>query len=345
MSGKGKPTIADVAALAGVSVTAVSKVVNGKDGISEPTRERVLEAAAMLRWTPSAAAVALRRAKARAVGMVVRREPDLLSTDPHFALVIDGIERELAPLGYGLLLHVVGEQPEAEQAAYRRLAEERRVDGVLLTESRVGDTRFALLRDLDLPAVLIGTPWEDDPIPTVRAAHPDRGIRQAVDHLVWLGHKRIAYVSGPEDRVHTHHRRQVFKDALYAHGYVPGNSVVSSDFTPAGAVEAVGRLLAGPRPTAILFANDSMAVAGMSAARRLGVDVPGELSVVGHDDLPLSELVYPRLTTVRQDLVGLGRAAARVLLAALGEVDGAGENDVGVQSPQLVVRESTGPAA
>ncbi|MCC8247754.1 LacI family DNA-binding transcriptional regulator [Saccharothrix luteola] len=337
-----KPTIADVAALAGVSVAAVSKVVNGKAGISAPTRDRVLTAASKLRWTPSAAAVALRSAKTRAIGMVAKRSPDLLSADPHFTLLISGIESELSPLGYGLLLHIVGEEPSAEEAAYRRLADERRVDGVVLTESRIGDTRFELLRTLGVNTVLIGTPWRDDPVPSVQATGLDSGVRAAVEHLVAHGHRRIAYVSGPEDRVHTLYRRRVFEDALAAHDLAPSHSI-ASDFTAAGAVDAVGRLLADRRrPTAVLFANDSMAVAGMSAARRLGVDVPGELSVIGHDDLPLGELVYPQLTTVRQDLVGLGRAAARVLLASLDEVEDA---SLAVRPPELVVRESTGPAA
>ncbi|GAA1274952.1 LacI family DNA-binding transcriptional regulator [Saccharothrix xinjiangensis] len=337
----GKPTIADVASLAGVSVSAVSKVVNGKSGISSSTRERVLAAAAKLRWTPSATAVALRAAKTRAVGMVLRRETNLLSTDPHFTLLIDGIERELAPRGYGLLLHIVGEEQLAEETAYRRLAEEGRVDGVLLTESRVGDTRFALLRDLGLPAVLVGTPWEDDPIPAVRAPHSDCGIHQAVEHLLRYGHRRIGYISGPEDRVHTHHRIRAVEEVLEEHGLGTAPSVTSGDFSPDGAVDAVREMLAHLRPTAILFANDSMAVAGLSTARRLGVEVPRDLSIIGHDDLPMSELVYPRLTTVRQDLVGLGRAAARVLLAALGEVD---DGHVQVNPPELVIRESTGPA-
>lgn len=337
---QGKPTIADVAALAGVSVAAVSKVVNGKAGISAPTRERILTAASKLQWTPSAAAVALRGAKTRAIGMVAKRSPDLLSADPHFTLLISGIEGELAPLGYGLLLHIVGEEPRAEEAAYRRLADERRVDGVVLTESRIGDTRFDLLRALGMNTVLIGTPWRDDPVPAVQATGQDNGIRAAVEHLVTHGHRRIAYVSGPEDRVHTLHRRRVFEETLSAHDLAPSHTIVS-DFTAAGAVDAVGRLLADRRrPTAVLFANDSMAVAGMSAARRLGVDVPGDLSVIGHDDLPLGELVYPQLTTVRQDLLGLGRAAARVLLASLDEIEDA---SLHIRPPELVIRESTGP--
>ncbi|ONK13796.1 LacI family DNA-binding transcriptional regulator [Streptomyces sp. MP131-18] len=339
-----KPTIADVAALAGVSVSAVSKVMNGRDGISAPTRQRVLDAAAKLRWSPSATAVALRGARTRAVGMVAGRSPDVLATDPHFTLLISGIERELAPADYGLLLHIVGEEPGAEERAYRRLAEERRVDGVILTESRIGDPRFELLRHLRLPAVLVGAPWREDPVPAVRASGQDAGVRAAVDHLLGLGHRRIAYVSGPQDRVHTVFRRQVFETALAEHGLRPGRTL-TSDFTAQGAVAAMRELLAADaaeRPTAVLFANDTMAVAGMNAARRLGYDVPGDLSVIGYDDLPLGELVYPRLTTIAQDLVQLGRAAAAAMFTLLNVPHA--QDPPTIHPPHLVPRESTGPA-
>ncbi|MDT0347607.1 LacI family DNA-binding transcriptional regulator [Streptomyces litchfieldiae] len=348
--GSGKPTIADVAALAGVSVSAVSKVVNGRGGISAPTRQRVLDAAAKLRWSPSATAVALRGARTRALGMVAGRSSDVLATDPHFTLLISGIESELAPADYGLLLHIVGEEPGAEERAYRRLAEERRVDGVILTESRIGDGRFELLRSLRLPAVLVGAPWQPDPVVSVQAGGQDAGIRAAVDHLVTLGHRRIAYVSGPEDRVHTVFRRRVFETALAERGLRPGRVLVS-EFTAQSAVAAVRELLADApdrRPTAVLFANDTMAVAGMNAARRLGFEVPRDLSVIGYDDLPLGELVYPQLTTVHQDLIQLGRAAVAAMFRQL-DADRDEESptpvpDPEVNPPELVIRESTGPA-
>lgn len=340
--GSGRTTIADVATLAGVSPSAVSKIVNGKGSFPEATRERVRRAAAQLNWTPSAAAVALRGARTRAIGMVAGRDPDLLNSDPYFTLLIAGIESELAPRDYGLLLHIVGEEPGAEERAYRRLADERRVDAVILTESRVGDGRFALLRALGLPAVLVGTPWQPDPVPTVQAAGQEQGVTEAVDHLVALGHRRLAYVSGPEDRVHTGHRRQVFLDALRRRGLSPSH-LLTSDFAGHTTGEVVTEVLGREdAPTAIVFANDMMALAGVSAARRLGVDVPGRLSVVGHDDLPVGRMLHPRLTTVRQDLAQLGRAAALDLLRRLGE-KGA-DRETLVAPPRLVVRESTAPA-
>ncbi|WP_258534896.1 LacI family DNA-binding transcriptional regulator [Streptomyces sp. PT12] len=339
-----KPTIADVAALAGVSVSAVSKVVNDRGGISAPTRKRVLDAAAKLRWSPSATAVALRGARTRAIGMVAGRSADVLATDPHFTLLISGIERELAPADFGLLLHIVGEEPGAEERAYRRLAEERRVDGVILTESRIGDPRFELLRQLRLPAVLVGEPWQEDPVASVGADDQEAGLREAVRHLLEWGHRRIAYVSGPEDRVHTVYRRRVFTSALAERGLRPFRVLVS-DFSAQDAVAATRELLAADaaeRPTAILFANDTMAVAGMNAARRLGFDVPGDLSVLGHDDLPLGELVFPQLTTVAQDVEALGRAAAVEMFRQL---DLPHSPPPAIRPPTLIPRESTGPVA
>ncbi|WP_234426920.1 LacI family DNA-binding transcriptional regulator [Streptomyces niger] len=337
-----RTTISDVAALAGVSVSAVSKIVNGKGSFPEATRARVLWAADRLRWSPSAAAVALRGAKTRAIGMVVNRAPDLLNADPHFALLIAGMESELAPRDYGLLLHIVGEHPEAEERAYRRLADERRVDAVVLTESRVNDPRAALLHDLRMPAVLIGTPWRTHPIPAVEAADRDQGMKDAVDHLVDLGHRRIAYVSGPEDRVHTGHRRRTFTDRLHHHGLLPSHTL-ASDFAARTTGAAVTQMLLDDSPpTAIVFANDMMALAGISAARRLGRDVPGDLSVVGHDDLPLGQLLHPQLTTIRQDLDHMGRAAALSLLRHLGEEDTPPPPTV--TPPQLIIRESTAKA-
>ena len=227
--------------------------------------------------------------------------------------------------------------------AYRRLAEERRVDGVILTESRIGDPRFDLVRRLRLPAVLVGRPWQEDPIPHVQASGQDEGLNEAVDHLVELGHRRIAYVSGPEDRVHTTFRRQVVESRLAEHG-LRASHIVVAEFTAQDATEAVGRMVepASERPTAILFANDTMAVAGTNTARRLGLDVPRDLSVIGYDDLPLGEIVHPRLTTVNQDIVQLGRAAAGELLSRL-EENVTGEV-AAPRPPRLVVRESTGPA-
>ncbi|MFC4120467.1 LacI family DNA-binding transcriptional regulator [Nonomuraea zeae] len=337
-----QPTIDDVAALAGVSRSAVSKVMNGRGGISPKTATAVREAAAKLKWVPSATAVALRGSRTRSVGMVIARSTDLLATDPYFAVMISGAEQVLAPRGYGLQLHLMGDDPEAESATYRKLVRERRVDGFLLTESRIGDPRFALLRELDRPAVLIGIPWRDDPQPHVQSADPLRGMLDAARHLLDLGHRRVAYVSGPDDRVHTVQRRETFVEAMRAAGVTPA-TVAARRFDSLEARTITEELLRRPdRPTAIVYANDMMALAGMGAAQRAGIDVPGGLSVVGHDDLPIGAWHYPALTSVAQDLASLGAAAALTLLRLLGEEPPGPIPDI--PPTRLIVRESTAKA-
>lgn len=333
-----RATINDVAAEAGVSRAAVSKVYNGRPGIPPSTAQRIREAAGRLGWAPSSSAAALASASTRTIGMVISREPDLLAVDPHFAGLIAGIEGVLARIDYGLQLYMVGESHDAEFETYRRICRQRRVDGVLLTESRMDDPRYELLDGLGLPYVLTGRPMEGQDVP---AAHPSsryQGEAMAAAHLVELGHTVIAYVAGPEDRVHTIYRRRAFEDELARRG----NRLSYSETTTFGgeAAERVALALMReqPRPTAIVLANDTMAVAAIGALERAGYRIPDDVSIVGHDDLPFSRWMNPRLTTIREDLFGLGRAAALVLVNRLA---GSDHPVPEVEGSSLIVREST----
>ncbi|MFH9615067.1 LacI family DNA-binding transcriptional regulator [Streptomyces pratensis] len=335
-----RPTIKAVAAAAGVSTAAVSQAVNGTGRISEATRRRVMDAAAELGWSPSASASALRRARTRTIALVVRRPTDVLGSDPHFSELITGLEGELAPRGYGLLLHLVADMAQ-ESALYERLVAEGRIDGAVLTDARADDPRPDLLRGLGLPAVLLGAPDARSPVPRVGLGQQGAGVKEAVAHLLELGHRRVAYVAGPSELLHTRLRLRAFEEALDKAGLAPV-AVRHSDFTEQAAVAVTEELLALPgRPTALVFPNDSMAVCGIGTAQRAGLRVPGDLSVVGYDNLSLGRWVHPRLTTVDQQVQRVGAAAARTLLAGCGEdvpppvLDG---------RPRLVVRESTGPA-
>ena len=219
------------------------------------------------------------------------------------------------------------------------MAQEGRVDGVFLSDLRRGDPRLPLVEELGLPAVAVGRPAEPTEVPIV--AIDDRvGVREAVEHLIGLGHRRIAFVGGPPEYVHSASRASAWRQALRA-ARVPAGPVEMGDFTGAGGAAAMGRLLAlRERPTAVVFANDLMAIAGMSVAAQAGIDVPAELSIVGFDDVPLAAHVHPPLTTVRQDVVAWGRAAATTLLSVVEE----GERRVTPLPPsQLVLRASTAP--
>ncbi|MEV0848146.1 LacI family DNA-binding transcriptional regulator [Streptomyces sp. NPDC049954] len=336
----GRPTIKRVAELAGVSTAAVSQALNGTGRLSEATRRRVLDTARELGWSPSASAAALRRARTRTLALVVRRPTDVLGADPHFSELITGLEGELSPRGYGLLLHLVDDVRE-ENALYERLAAGSRVDGAVLTEARADDPRPPLLRRLGLPAVLLGAGGQESAVPAVGLAEQDAGVREAVRHLLALGHRRIACVAGPEELLHTRLRGAAVLAELADAGLRPVR-VVHTDFTEAAAVRATEDLLAlAQPPTAVVYANDSMAVCGIGTAQRRGLRVPQDLAVVGYDNLPLGRWLHPRLTTVDQQVRQVGAAAARELLRQIGEPELPDAPLTG--RPRLVVRESTGP--
>lgn len=328
-------TIEDVARHAGVSRAAVSKVLNGRKGISVATAERIRASAHALDWQPQAAAAALRRARSRTVGMVMRRDPDLLVVDPHFAVMVAGVEEVLRTRGYGLQLHLVGESTEAEEEAYRRLSSQRQVDGVIASEIRIDDPRPELFDALGLPAVFLGvsiTAASD----AVHSASPSSGMQEAADHLVAAGHRRIAYVAGPADRVAQQLRLRWFTERLSAHGVALAQTVTTS-YREEEAAEVAVALVERAEVTAIVLANDTMAIAAIGALQRRGRRVPEEVSIVGHDDLPLASWVYPGLTTVSQDLEHLAMAGTARLLRALGEEDVA---EIAIEPPRLVVRDS-----
>ncbi|MBG0566591.1 LacI family DNA-binding transcriptional regulator [Actinoplanes aureus] len=333
-----RPTIRDVARVAGVSKGAVSFALNGRPGIAEGTRQRILDAARSLGWTPSHQARALSVSRAFAVGLVLARPPELLGADPFFPAFIAGVERTLSERGQALVLQVVPDA-RAEQDGYRRLAGAGRVDGVFLLDLRVADPRIALLRELGMPAVTIARPDVPSDFPALLV--DDRpGITAAVRHLVELGHRRIAHVAGPAHFLHGSVRRRAWEQALTDAG-LPASTVVESDFSAAGGAQATRVLLeAGERPTAIVYANDLMAIAGLSVAVEHGIAVPAQLSVTGFDNTELAGYVSPPLTSVRTDPYHWGRSAAEALLAL---IDGETVDDVAVPAAQLVVRASTAP--
>ncbi len=328
----------DVARVAGVSKGAVSFALNGRPGVAPATRDRILAAADELGWTPSHRARALAASRALAVGLVIARSPETLGSDPFFPGFIAGVESTLSPLGQSLLLQVVPDR-ERERAGYERLAAEGRVDGVFLTDLRVDDRRPALLVEIGLPAVWIGPDCAGSTLPCV--AVDDRpGIAAAVAHLVELGHRRIAHVAGPAEFVHGVSRREAWAEALRAAG-LPEGPCVLSDFSAQGGADATKSLLDLPDlPSAIVYANDLMAIAGMAAAAARGIDVPGDLSITGYDDTEVTAHLQPALTTVRTDAFAWGRAAAEQLVAV---IEGRDATDPGLPPPHLVIRASTAP--
>jgi len=335
----GRPTINDVALAAGVSKGAVSFALNGRPGISPDTRTRILEAAESLGWSPSPRARALSVSKALAVGLVIARPPEILRADAFFPSFIAGLEAVLSTRGHALLLQVAEHD---DVAAYRRLVQEGRVDGVFVTDLAVDDERPALLEELDLPAIIIGPHLGEQSRARQSALGVDDapGIRAAVEHLVELGHRNIAHVSGPLRLVHGRSRQLAWSQALEDAG-LPEGVCVEADFSAESGASAMRTLLdlADP-PTAVVFANDLMAMAGLSLAISRGLSVPGDLSVTGFDDVEISAHLQPSLTSVHTDVVAMGRAAATRLLELIDLLD---PTPADLPDARLVVRSSTGP--
>jgi len=336
-----RPTIADVARRAGVSPTAVSFAVNGRPGVGEATRRRILGAAEELGWRPSAHARALMEARARVVGLVLAREPEQLQVDAFFVRFLAGVERALARADYALLLQVrpVGEHVPALDA-YARLAAGSRVDGFLLTDVATEDPRFALLERLGVPAVVAGHPVGPCPFPAVETEHA-AGMRAVVEHLVALGHRDVGFVGGDARLEHVQVRRRMWEEALRDAGLPPGPAAFAAPSDDPRGTAAAGRVLDAPRrPTAVVFTSDALAMAGLGAARERGLRVPQDVSVCGFDDSPLAGLALPGLTSVRVDYLAFGEAAAALLLARVLERPPPAWAPA---PPQLVVRGSSAP--
>ncbi|MFI7275499.1 LacI family DNA-binding transcriptional regulator [Streptomyces sp. NPDC049879] len=336
-----RPTMQDIARRAGVTKAAVSFALNGRPGVSEPTRRRILAIADELGWQPSSAARALSDGRAGAFGLVVDRPAHTLGLEPFFMQLLSGIQGELARDTTPLLLTMAHDQ-QAEMELHRGWWARRTVDGVFLMDLRVDDARVPLLERLGMPAVVIGGPLGTGTLPAVwsdDAAAVDTVVR----HLAELGHRRIGRVSGPAHLRHTAVRTAAFDRAALRLGCA--GLTLEADYSGESGAAATRALLAPPpgeRPTAILYDNDVMAVSGLTAAQALGLRVPADLSVVAWDDSALCELVGPPLSALSRDILAYGAQAARRLReVAAGAVAG-GEQEA--SRPELRLRGSTGRA-
>ncbi len=335
---KQRATIMDVARAAGVSKSLVSFALNDRPGVSPETRDRILLFADELGWRPSVRARSLSTDRSFAVGLVIARNPDVMSGDPFFPAFISGIESALAPAGQALVLSVVSSEEE-EEASYRQLADHDRVDGVILTDLRRDDSRLALMSTLGLSAITIGHPDVPSGIPSV-TVDDTPGIVAAVEHLFDLGHRRIAHVAGPSRMLHGIRRSHSFMATMHDHG-LDGGLVIETDFTAAGGARATNLLLAlSERPTAIVYSNDVMAIAGLGVATRSGLSVPRDLSLTGFDGSDIGAHLYPSLTTVTTAVPEWGRQAAEVLLRVI-VGDAVGNREL--PAARLLIRESSGP--
>ena len=332
--------ISDVAAAAGVSKALVSYALNGRPGVKEETRARIVELATSMGWTPSLRARSLSVSRAYAIGLVFHADPENLATDQYFTSLMAGIQSVLSASTYSLVTEVVA-QRETEKAAYLRLARDGRVDGMVLVGIQTEDERFELLQNAGLPFVSMGWPPVETDMPVMVYDEKD-AIAEVVAHLVGLGHKRIAQVAGPQESGAAILRRELYQAQLRKHG-LDDSDWIEADYTAAGGRRATEALLERSLvPTAIIYSNDIMAIAGMSAAYARGFRIPEDISVIGWDDYVVSQYLHPSLSTVSQHPFEDGQLAAQLLLEA---IEGKSFTEpVWTLNPRFIARRSTGPA-
>jgi DNA-binding LacI/PurR family transcriptional regulator len=333
----GRVTIKDIAERAGVSKGAVSYALNGRPGVSDDTRERILAIAEDLGWYPNRAARALSAARADACGFVLARPARTIALEPFFMEFIAGVESELAARSIALTLQLVRDVRE-EIAVYRRWFGEHRVDGVLVVDLRLSDPRVDELVRLGLPAVVVGGPVEDGVLPAVW--HDEASVvTEAVRYLGALGHTRVAHISGVAEFVHTQQRVEAFRVAASELGLEA--ETIDTDYSAESGARATRKLLSSPAPpSGILFDSDLLAVTGLGVAQQMGFTVPDDLSIVGWDDSLISQVVHPPLTAITRDITAYGVTAARHLLDT---IDGRGGGDVETTRGELTTRGSTAP--
>lgn len=328
-------TIRDVAREAGVSVTTVSRVLNDSGPVKEATRQRIREVAQRLRFAPNTTARNLSTRRTHTIGVLL---PDVYGE--FFSEVIRGIDQAAQQRGYHVLISGAHNEPAEVDAAVRAMR--GRVDGLILMAAELdGETLARNLPD-KVPAVLINASDDTAQFDTINIDNFG-GATAVTEHLLQLGHRELAMISGPAGNRDASERERGFRAALAQEGITPAaDRIVRGGFTEATGYRAAEQLLAAqPRPTAIFAANDSMAVGALSAARRRGLRVPEDLAVVGFDDVPIAEYVSPALTTVRVSISKLGSCAAERLVECI-RAHNRQERRHEIQPTELVVRGSCG---
>lgn len=345
-------TIADVARRAGVSTATVSRVLAGVGPARPETRDRVESAARELGFRPSDVARSLKRRSTLTIGLIVT---DI--ENPYFPQLVKAVEDAAIAEGYAILLCSADEDPDRE-ASYLDVLVERRVDGIIVAASSLGANQGAWLAHPPLPVVLVNTSAPAVELPSI-ASDNRAGGRLAARHLLELGHRRFGYLMPPPRNLDAPERLAGVRAELVAAGIEvedggssggdardAGLAVSDGAPTVIGGEAAMTELLARtPQPTAIVAYNDLMAIGAMRAIRRCGLAVPGDISLVGFDDVAFAAYVDPALTTLRQQTAEMGRWAVATLTEQM-----AGREAIIRPAPErrvvpvhLEVRDSTGP--
>ena len=332
-------TIKDIAKRTGKSITTVSRALHGYDDVSPETRAMIVRVAEELGYTPNLLAQRLQKQRTDTLGFILPTFGPRFS-DPFFSEFLAGIGNTAGEYGYDLL---VSTQPpgEKELEIYRKKVMGRQVDGFIVVRTRCQDPRIQYLKEAGAPFVAFGRTESGLDYPFVDEDGA-AGMRMLVEHLVRLGHRRIAYISPPLDYTFARDRLRGVQEALQEAGLgLPDAYLVFGDLTQRSGLTQAARLLdLSEPPSAILAGNDLMAFGAMSAVQQRGMQVGRDIAITGFDDIPMAETAHPPLTTVHQPIYKIGRMLTEMLIKMI-----QGQPMESYQillTPRLVVRGSCG---
>lgn len=329
-------TIEDVAELAQVSKMSVSRVLNDQPGVSEKTRQRIIEAMDSLGYLGSLA-TRTRRGSSKLIALLI---PDITTT--YMGEILRGVSGAAERLNYGLMLYTQGSINHTQRTNYYlSLLNNSFVDGVLMVVPLDYEAIVSDLKAHNLPYVIIDHHNGTGSEPSVTATNR-KGVLEAMRHLLALGHRHIGFITGRMDITCSHDRLQGYRDGLTEVGLpFDPELVCEGDFSQPSGFQQAQRLLQHKEPpTAIVASNDVMAFGAMDAAKAIGLSIGQDISIVGFDDIAMASQTYPPLTTVRQPMAAMGETALELLVTLL---EGRAALTMRRDLPtELIIRESTG---
>lgn len=326
-------TIRDIAREANVSVSTVSRVLNKKPDVNDETKKRVEEAIEALGYSPNIVARGLVLQKSNVIGFIV---PDIMN--PSFPELARGLVSRARGLGYSVMFFDTNHDKKVEKEAVR-LLQSKQVDGIVLSFNQTNYEELEKLKKKRFPVVQIYRKSADPAISTIALDNEGSGYK-AVRYLIEMGHRRIGHITTGENSQSGRERLMGFNRGLAEAGIPEDKAlvVVGENFADSG-TECMRKLLALKEPpTAVFASHDVMAVGAYQAIYEAGLKIPGDISVIGHDNLPLSNLVHPRLTTVDTFKDRLGQAGIDLLIEEI--ETGTPLNRVEVFDTELVLRDS-----
>ena len=323
-------TLEDIAHMAGVSRSTVSRVVNHQPNVHEDVRSRVWEIVTRTGYRPNAAARTLASQRSWMLGLVLPRTVSSFFTDPYFPRLTQGIAQACNQYDYTLSLFLAVNK-EDEEKIFPRVARQGLLDGILVQSGLLGEQLTAQLLTTSIPLVIAGRPMRADGVSFIDVDNVGAAAG-AVKHLIDLGYQRIGTITGEPNTTVSIDRLEGYHQALRVDGREIDPALVApGDFTEASGYTAMRRLLPA-RPDALFVASDLMAIGAMRAARDAGLHIPNDIAFVGFDDLPIATLSDIPLTTVRQSVVEFGSKAVEILIDLI-------EN--GIHPPRQVIMETT----